>query len=210
MNAALKIYVPPILTDTHNVIFSLALPVGLSPLLSQIGRKIGQSGQAHARVNLSARQAKALGLMTSGTYGRPSIGSSNSADLQSSLANRLQAQLSGLGSTLYSLTWKPWATPAGRMLVQQRGSARQRTYWAAITNTERNQQSREESRSGANGRMGRVIEPVSWDGPWQSALSQFRTMGDGLPRCVAATDAARNAIVPQQAAQFVKSLMMVA
>lgn len=53
------------------------------------------------------------------------------------------------------------------------------------------------------GRMGRVEQPVSWDEPWLSALSRFRAVGDGLPRSLGGTDAARNAIVPQVAAEFI-------
>lgn len=84
---------------------------------------------------------------------------------------------------------------------------RQRTYWGANANSVRNKQPREESRSGSIGRVGRVIEPFPWHEPWQSALSRFRNVDDGLPRCVGATDAARNAIVPQQAAEFILALM---
>lgn len=84
---------------------------------------------------------------------------------------------------------------------------RQRTYWAAIAYTERYKQPWKEPRSGEAGRMGRVVKSVSWDEPWQSALSRFRDVGDGLPRFVGGTDAARNAIVPQQAAQFIQALM---
>jgi len=72
-----------------------------------------------------------------------------------------------------------------------------------VAHAERHQQSREEPRSGTPGRMGRVEQPVSWDEPWPSALSRLRVVGDGLPRNVGGTDAARNAIVPQAAAEFV-------
>lgn len=57
------------------------------------------------------------------------------------------------------------------------------------------------------GRVGRVEQPVSWDESWASALSRFRAVDDGVPRCVEGTDAARNAIVPQVAAEFVKAYM---
>ncbi len=70
-------------------------------------------GPVPVRANLSPRQAKDLGLLTSGTYGRPGTGSSASADLQSYLESRLRARLSSLGSTLYKLTWKAWVTPSG-------------------------------------------------------------------------------------------------
>ena len=55
--------------------------------------------------------------------------------------------------------------------------------------------------------VGRIIKPFPWDEPWESALSRFRVVGDGLPRSVGATDAARNAIVPQVAAEVIASYM---
>ena len=81
-------------------------------------------GRGVALASLSARQAKALGLLTSGTYGRTSTGLSNSAALQSSLESRLQARTASLGSTLYRLTWKDRATPAGQLIPALRASAR--------------------------------------------------------------------------------------
>ena len=81
-------------------------------------------GRGAALASLSARQAKALGLLTSGTYGRTSTGLSNSAALQSSLASRLQARTASLGSTLYRLTWKDRVTPAGQSIPALRASAR--------------------------------------------------------------------------------------
>lgn len=108
---------------------------GHSPCNSQGGQPTDPSGLAAVLASLSPRQAKAMGLLTSGTCGPPGTGSLNSAGLQSWLASRLPAQLSDLGSTLYSLTWKPWVTPAGRTLVRQRASVRRtsvtdRTGWA--------------------------------------------------------------------------------
>lgn len=81
-------------------------------------------GLVPVRANLSARQAKDLGLLTSGTSGRHGTTSSASAALQSCLASRLQARTSTLGSTLFSMTWKPWNTPAPRTLSRLRASAR--------------------------------------------------------------------------------------
>lgn len=62
--------------------------------------------------------------MTSGTFGRTSTISSNSAALQSSLASRLRAKTALLGSTLYKLTWKERSTPSGRSISALRASAR--------------------------------------------------------------------------------------
>lgn len=58
------------------------------------GPTTAPSGPAVAHASLSARQAKELGLMTSGTSGQRGSGSSSSADLQLSLASRLRAPVS--------------------------------------------------------------------------------------------------------------------
>ena len=60
-----------------------------------------------------------------------------------------------------------------------------------------NEQPRQEPRSGAIGRMGRKQQSIPWDSDWESALSKFRRMDDGLSRSVASTDGYRNSVVPQ-------------
>jgi len=72
------------------------------------------------------------------------------------------------------------------------------------------EQSRQEPRSGEARRVGRVVKPFPWDEPWESTLSRLRIVGDGLPRNVGATDAARNSIVPQVAAEFIAAYMDIA
>ena len=81
-------------------------------------------GRDHVRANLSARQAKEQGLMMSGTCGPLSTTSSASASLQLSLVSKLQAKTALVGSTLYALTWKQRATPAGRSISALRASVR--------------------------------------------------------------------------------------
>ena len=71
-----------------------------------------------------APPAKARRPMMSATFGLNGFLSSPSAALQSSLASRLKRQLDGVGSTLFSLTWKDKATPAGRPYCQLAASAR--------------------------------------------------------------------------------------
>ncbi len=110
--------------DTPSATFS---PVSASgPTLCGVpaGPMTGKSGRDRAPANLSARRAKARGLLTSGIYGPPSTTSSPSAALQSSLENRLRARLSMTGSTLYTLTWKPWVTPSGVSRSRLRASVR--------------------------------------------------------------------------------------
>ena len=103
---------------------SQALAFGPMPSGLPDGVTTDLFGLVPVRANLSARQAKELGLMTSGTCGPISITSSKSAALQSSLESRLQARTQTLGSTLYAMTWKPWVTPSGRSRSRLRASVR--------------------------------------------------------------------------------------
>ncbi len=109
--------------DLFSAISSPASASGASPCAKPVGPTTCPSGPAVAPVNLSARQAKAAGLLTSGTCGPHSTGLSNSAVLQSSLASRLHQKTALLGSTLYRLTWKRRAMPSGRSIPALRASA---------------------------------------------------------------------------------------
>ena len=86
------------------------------------GPTISPFGQEVALASLSARQVKAAGLMMSGIFGPLFTTSSSSANLQRSLESRLQAKTQNLGSTLYKLTWKPWATLSGPSRSRLRAS----------------------------------------------------------------------------------------
>lgn len=110
--------------DTPNAISSRASASGPTLSGAQDGATINPFGPGVAHANLSARQAKAAGLLTSGTYGPLSSISSESAALTASLASRLRARTDWLGSTLYKLTWKRRATPSGRSIPALRASAR--------------------------------------------------------------------------------------
>lgn len=110
------------LLDTHSATSSPESESGALPCDAPAGQTTDRCGPDLAHASLSARQAKEKGLMMSGTFGRPSSGSSNSADLQKSLESRLQESVLTLGSTLYKLTWKPWVTPSGVSRFRLRGS----------------------------------------------------------------------------------------
>ena len=107
-----------------SAISSQALGFGPMPSGLPDGATTDLFGLVPARANLSARQAKELGLMTSGTCGPTSTTSSKSAALQSSLESKLQAKTQTLGSTLYAMTWKPWVTASGRSRSRLRASVR--------------------------------------------------------------------------------------
>lgn len=122
----------------HNAISSRAWVFGPWRYVAPGGPTVALSGPVRAPASLSARQAKAAGLMTTGIYGPRSTGLSDSAALDMWLANRLAARLQSLGSTLYKLTWKPWVMPSGLSRSRLRASVRrtsetERTGWVTPT-----------------------------------------------------------------------------
>ena len=114
-------------TNLWDILNATSLPVSVGGQLHlglQNGRIINRYGPGHARVNLSARQVAARGLLTSGICGLHSSGSLSNAALKSSLASRLRAKQDSLGWTLYRLTWKELVTPSGLLICALRASAR--------------------------------------------------------------------------------------
>ncbi|KTT24226.1 hypothetical protein SB14R_10265 [Pseudomonas oryzihabitans] len=131
----------PTSSPTPNAISSPASGCGPTLFAAPDGQMIDLFGPVPVLANLSPRQARELGLMTSGISGRTSIGSSASASLQSSLESRLRAKTQTLGSTLYRLTWKPWRTPSGPSRSRLRASvlrtsAIEPTGWPTATATD--------------------------------------------------------------------------
>ena len=114
---------PSTLPDIHSAISSPGLASGPMPCDVQDGPIAALFGLALAPANLSARQAKEMGLLTSGIYGPHGTTSLDSEALSSSLVSRLAAKTLMYGSTLYKLTWKPWVTPSGRSRFRLRASA---------------------------------------------------------------------------------------
>src|SRR3990167_1855919 len=72
----------------------------------------------------SAFRANTLGTPTSDICGPNSGGSSGTASLQSSLANRLRATMDGFGSREYELRWNELATPLGPPILQRQALVR--------------------------------------------------------------------------------------
>lgn len=114
---------PTTCESTRNAISSPVSAYGRPRFVASAGPTTDLFGPVPVRANLSPRQAKDLGLMTSGISGRHGIGSLQSAALQQSLESRLRARLSSLGSILFKLTWKPWVTPSGVSRFRLRASA---------------------------------------------------------------------------------------
>lgn len=111
---ASKMLTPATYANSRSAISSPASAFGLTPYVLPDGAMTDLFGPVPVLANLSPRQARELGLMTSGTCGRTSTTSSRSASLQSSLESRFRENVQVHGSTLFKLTWKPWATPSGR------------------------------------------------------------------------------------------------
>jgi hypothetical protein len=128
-------------------------------------------GQVPARANLSARQAKDLGLLTSSTCGLHGTTSLPSANLRSFLASKLQAVTATLGSTLFKLTWKQQATPLGRSFSLLRASVRRTdgtgfSSWATPT-------SNNGTGDGTSGRQGGMnLQTMAKLSTWPTPCSQ--------------------------------------
>jgi hypothetical protein len=107
-------------TATRNATSLPESDYGPAPCAWPDGPTSARYGRDRAHASLSPRQAREKGLLTSGTFGPTGSGSSNSAVLMSSLANRLRAATASCGSTLYQLTWKRAVTPSGRSIFRLR------------------------------------------------------------------------------------------
>jgi len=96
---------------------------GASPCEWPIGTTGHLFGPAPAHANRSRSPALGAAHRTTGTFGPTCSGSSENADLQSSLASRLKQRFATAGSTLFRLTWKESATPSLRPVCLLRASA---------------------------------------------------------------------------------------
>ena len=157
------------------------------PCGAPAGPTTDPSGAAPHLANLSPRQAAASGLLTSGIYGLPGFTSSASAALQSSLESRLRARTQNLGSTLYTMTWKTWATPSGRSRSRLRASARRTSETDSIgwpTPAARDWKGATLERWGTNARLlNEVVRMAGWPTTTASdsrGLPGYRS--DGTPK----------------------------
>jgi hypothetical protein len=91
--------------------------------VNQGGLTVDLFGRVVAHANPSAPQATKKEPPTSAISGPSGSISSASAALQLSLVSKLKQRLDTAGSTLFKLTWKEKATPAGRSVSLLRASA---------------------------------------------------------------------------------------
>lgn len=114
----------PTSTDTRKHTSSAESPAGRSHSNSPDGRQMLLFGPAPVPASPTRQPAKDSETQTPETSGPLSFGSSASAALQSSLANRLLQQFATGGSMEYAETWKLKATPAERQFWEHTASAR--------------------------------------------------------------------------------------
>jgi hypothetical protein len=114
-------------TDLHNVTFSQALADGRAVSEGLIGPTTDQPGQARVHASHFLLPERVEGLMTRDIAGPLFGGSSPSADLQASLASRLQAATDVNGSPEYLLTWRQWDMFAGLQICALRASGRRKS-----------------------------------------------------------------------------------
>ena len=168
-----------------------------------------ESGPEAVRANLSARQAKEAGLLTSGTFGPRSSISSKSTALQLFLENKLRRKTASLGSTLYRLTWKARTTPSGRVIFALRASALRTSVSVSFgqlsgwnTTSTRDHKGGYHGGRIRNGKMSRdtldvTAQLASWPTPTCQSPNSLRGMGQdpvkrkAQGRTVNLTDAAR-------------------
>lgn len=123
MNEALNQSSEPTLPGFDAPISSPGLAAGTSPSSSPAGTT-PRSGPAPAPANPTRLRGSRKGTPTPETSGPTSSASLRSAALNTSLANKLRARLSTVGSIEYTQTWKELATPSGRRYWAHTASAR--------------------------------------------------------------------------------------
>lgn len=187
---------------TRNATSSPESASGAMPFDAPAGPTSAPSGPDPALASLSARQAVEKGLLTSGTFGRPSTTSSPSADLQSSLESKLRARLSTLGSTLFKLTWKAWVTPSGRSRSRLRASvlrtsATARTSWPTPQSSDHRPGHESRAHSSERGNLNDRSVLAGWPTPrsadgeknvrtMDGALSEIERKGSPQDLCMGA------------------------
>jgi hypothetical protein len=110
---------PMTFEDIPNVTGSQESAAGVSHCSSPGGQVNDQSGPGQRPVSRSVQRASKKPKKTNVTCGLKCSGSSESASLTQSLANRLRQQLATVGSMEYQTTWKQKVTPSGRSYWEQ-------------------------------------------------------------------------------------------
>ena len=147
--------------------------------ISSAGKRAGING---SRSQLWSEFARLIGEL------RPSfVIVENVAALLRRGMDRVLADLAHLG---YDAEWEC-------LQASDFGAPHRRKRIIIVAYPQRDQKSWAEPRHWPFRRMGGFIQSIPWDSDWQSALTFFRGMDDGIPHIVDRTDAMRNSIIPQ-------------
>jgi hypothetical protein len=186
MIEALRMLTPQICTDIHSAISLLASADGAgrwSWLAFPVPQAVGRA-PAHASHFPTLDQKRDS--PTNDTCSPHGCGSSESADLSESLANKLKRRLERVGSILYSSHWKKKATPAGRQYwahiasaapIDAKGSTGSPTGWGTVTTFDNYKSKVGTSRSEGqeNWRLGNQARLAGWGTP----VTSDKGSGDG-------------------------------
>jgi hypothetical protein len=169
----LSMFEPTICEGSPSAISSLASAAGLTLCERRDGTITVQPGPGLAPASPSLSPEPSEALPTNATSGQSGEIWLKSFDLQSSLENRLRAQLNG--SDLCEVTWKKWATPWGHSRYKPR--ARVRTTFGTDTGSWPTPTTRDYKDGGycpnvpVNGLLGRMV----WPTPTACADKSIRT-----------------------------------
>lgn len=115
---------PQTLPDTLSATSLPASGAGPWPFALHAGPPSGPCGPARARASRSRSRGSGAVKQTSATCGLCGSGSSASAALNVSLANKLRARLGTGGSMEFVQTWRAKVTPSGRLYWEHTASGR--------------------------------------------------------------------------------------
>lgn len=159
------------LWDTPSAISSRALVDGPTHLPLPACLLPSNCGLDHARANLSARQAREKGFLTSATYGPLLNGLSHNVGLLCCLVNRLQRRLDTLGGPEYVTIWKALDMKQGPPICALLASARRTsgkgcTGWPTVIATDGKQSDYQYSRNGKKIlKLNGVVKLAGWASP---------------------------------------------
>jgi hypothetical protein len=166
---ALSMFSPKMSRDIRNATSLRASGDGATPSDLPDGQTTDLFGQDHAPASPSPQLEKAKHQAMNATSGPNGSDLSAQFDRQSSLANRLKRRLDGVGSTLFTLTWKRKATPLGRPYYQLAASGRRTSdsdfgSWATPQAQEQNETPEKKLARGANAGLNlrNAAEMASW------------------------------------------------
>lgn len=171
MNEASKMSAPTICADTCSITSSPESADGLSHFAAPDGQTTDRFGLQAVPASPTATQARALGWLTSGTFGPPSSTCSASTHLQRSLESKLRASAQTLGSTLYTLTWKRWVTPSGVSRFRLRASARPKSEIGTIGWPTPTARDWKDGGFQANVPLNALLGRVAWLAGWPTPIS---------------------------------------